>query len=251
MKRLLGILVFILLVASPANAAFLDNCEAHFKLNTGALTTDSCGSNTLINNNTVTEETGILDVAGQFTAATTEFLSIADNASMSTGDIDFTIAVWVYQDSTGTSRAIASKGGTNQYEWHIDIDSSNKPLFQIYTPAGGNRGTATWGSALSATTWYFIVAWHDATANTVNIQVDNGIPVSAAATGPTDGTGAFHIGNLVDVGRYMDGRIDSVSFFKRVLTSQEKTDLWNCTNALDHDFSGGTCLPYSIGVVTQ
>ncbi len=251
MKRLLTILALVLLVALPANAAFLDNLEAHFKLNTGALTTDSAGSNTLTNNNTVTEETGILDVAGQFTAATNEYLSIADNASMSTGDIDFTIVAWVYQDSTGTVRSVASKGGTNQYEWHIDIDGSEKPFFQIYTPAGGNRGQATWGSGLSASTWHLIVAWHDATANTVNIQVDNGIPVSAAATGPTDGTGAFHIGNLVDVGRYMDGRIDSFSFFKRVLTSQEKTDLWNCTNALDHDFSGTACRPRSSVGITD
>ncbi len=251
MKRLLGVLALVLLVAPPANAAFLDNLEAHFKLNTGALTTDSQGSNTLTNNNTVTEETGILDVAGQFTAATTEYLSIVDNASMSTGDIDFTIAVWIYLDSIGTTRTIASKGATNQYEWSIEISSSDMISLRIMTTGGGNLGLATWGSALSADTWYFIVAWHDATANTANIQVDNGIPVSGASTGPTDGTGSFFIGRLGDVSRWTDGRIDSFSFWKRVLTSQERADLWNCDNALDHDFSATACNPRNVGIIIQ
>ena len=243
--------LLVLGLAAPASAAFLDNCEAHFKLNTGALTADSCGSNTLINNNTVTEATGKLDVAGQFTAATTEFLSIADNASMSTGDIDFTIATWIYMDSVGPTRTIASKGVTDQYEWSIEISSSDAISLRVMSTAGGNLGLATWGSALLADTWYFIVAWHDATANTANIQVDNGTPVSAASTGPTDGTGSFFIGRLGDVSRWTDGRIDSFSFWKRVITARERTLLWNCGVALDHDFSGGTCLPYSIGVVTQ
>ncbi len=42
------------------------------------------------------------DGARQYTAANTEFHSIADNASLSTGDIDFMIGGWIYLDSYGS-----------------------------------------------------------------------------------------------------------------------------------------------------
>ena len=42
-------------------------------------------------------------MAAQFTAANSEYLSRADNAALSMGDIDFTIETWVYMDTTPTS----------------------------------------------------------------------------------------------------------------------------------------------------
>ncbi len=255
MKRLLIVLALVLLVISPANAAFLDNLEAHFKLNSGALTTDSQGSNTLTNNNTVTENPGKLDVAGQFTLATSEYLSIADNASLSTGDIDFTIAAWVYLDSLSGALTVASKIDSGEFEWQLIVDSgrADRAVFQITDPDGASLGLADSSNfgGLSLATWYFIVAWHDSVGNTVNIQVNNATLNSVGTSGaPTDGSAAFAIGARATPGVYWDGRIDSVSFWKRVLTPQERTKLWNCTNGLDHNFSG-PCNPHSVGIIVQ
>jgi hypothetical protein len=72
--------------------------------------TDTKGSSTLTDNNTVTSAAGKISTSRQFTAANSEFLSIADNAALSTGNIDFWIGGWIYNDSLSGQRMIASKG---------------------------------------------------------------------------------------------------------------------------------------------
>ena len=62
-------------------------------VNTGALTV----SGDLVDDKYRTKGNSIY--AGQFTAANSEYLSHAHNSDLSTGDIDFTFAVWVYADS--------------------------------------------------------------------------------------------------------------------------------------------------------
>jgi hypothetical protein len=76
-----------------------------------------------------------------------------------------------------------------------------------------------------------VAVWHDAVADTLNIQVNDGT-VDFMATG-----GALQSANVapLDIGRrsgtssniYWDGRIDQVMFWKRVLTSGERTQLYN------------------------
>ncbi len=249
MKRLLSALAFVLLMASSANAAFLDNCEAHFKLNTGALTTDSCGSNTLTNNNTVTEATGKLAVAGQFIATNSESLTIADNASLSTGDINYTVAAWVYFDTLDTNLTVGWKGE----EWWLVLDATDKLAFFLLGAGGTNKGKALSSLTLSTGTWYFVVGWHDPVANKVYIQVNNGTVDEAATTAVGLDRGFnFEMGSVSGgTALFMNGRIDSFSFWKRIITSQERADLWNCDNALDHDFSATACNPRSTGIIIQ
>src|SRR3990167_5194084 len=62
--------------------------------------------------------------AGQFTAVNSEYLSIADNASVSTGDIDFFWAGWVYLDTKASIQGIASKYATNQQEWYLRYNNA-------------------------------------------------------------------------------------------------------------------------------
>ena len=71
-------------------------------------------------------------------------------------------------------------------------------------------------------TWYFIVGWHDSVANTVNIQVNNGAVDSVATGGALQaaGTAELRIGGRDDIAPFhLDGRVDEVGFWKRVLTA--------------------------------
>jgi hypothetical protein len=94
------------------------------------------------------------------------------------------------------------------------------------------------GSPL-ATTWYYVVAWHDSTANTINIQINNGTPTSLSHTLGVyaSGTGLFSIGSTGGTAAYMNGRIDEVSFWKRILTADERMTLYNSGNGLAYPFS--------------
>jgi len=200
---------------------------------------DAHGSNTLADNNTVTSNTGKVGTAAQFTATNSEYLSIADNAALSMGDIDFTIAGWVYLD-TKANEVIAAKYRTNtnnrEYLLYYALSDGATNRFIFLVSPNGVGTTAVVANNFgepSTGTWYFVVAWHDATANTINIQINNGTANSTAhSTGVFDGTDDFKIGALHTTSPiyFWNGRIDQLGIWKRVLTATEKAWLYNSGN---------------------
>ena len=197
-------------------------------------------ANDLTDNNTVTQNPGKISNAAQFTAANLEFLSRADNASLSTGDIDFTLAGWVYLDSLGAFRVAVGKreNATNREYW-FEVNNSDQMRFIVSSNGALQDGVVTASSVtLSTGTWYFVVAWHDSVANTVNIQVNNGTAHSAAfSLGVFDGGSRFAIG-VGESSNYWNGRIDEVGFWKRVLTAAERTNLYNAGTGVTYPFTG-------------
>ena len=197
--------------------------------------------NNFTDNNTVTQATGIISSAGQFTAANSEYLSILDNTFISVGDIDFTWSMWVYLDTKPSQMGIMGKfnsSGTSE-EYALDYigDATDRITCRVYN--GSTRtvlNADTFGSP-PATTWFFVVYWYDATANTLNIQVNNGTVDSVAnSTGSQNTAFALAFGRYGEYnGVYYNGRIDEAGFWKKVLTAQERTDLYNSGSGLAYN----------------
>ncbi len=171
--------------------------------------------------------------AGQFVAANSEYLSIADNPSLSTGDIDFTMLGWVYLDSGDSNQTFFAKSqdaGDNS-EYVVQYLTSNDKFRFVVSPDGTSNTTAVTANVLgvaSTGTFYFIVAWHSAAANTINIQVNDGTADSGAySSGLSDQDGDFTIGSEHGGGTSMDGRGASVLFCKCIFTAAEKSWLYN------------------------
>ena len=209
---------------------------------------DQVGSNTLVDNNTVTQAVGIVGNAAQFTNANSEHLSIVDNADLSAGDVDFSISTWVFLDNNTTSQSIVNKwvGGNQEYSliYNQSVDrfrlaiSSDGTL--VATVDANNLGSP------STSTWYNIVVWHDATANTINIVVNDGAVDSAAhTTGVFDGTTSFNMGALNGSTFHLDGRVDATGMWKKVLSSAERTSLYNSGAGLEHPFVSVPTSSYS------
>lgn len=198
---------------------------------------DSIGGNTLTDNNTVTQNPGKIATAAQFTAATSETLSRANNASLQVGDIDFTIACWVYVDTT-VNKDIWVKSSTNQQSYFLTIQSTK---FQFIVSAGGTAATYTTLNAttfgnISASTWYHVVAYHDSVNDVIGIAVNGGAANTAAtAAGVFAGTGVFALGGVLQYA-YMNGRIDEAGFWKKVLTPAERLALYNGGNGITYPF---------------
>ncbi|MCK5021433.1 MAG: LamG domain-containing protein [Candidatus Peribacteraceae bacterium] len=204
---------------------------------------DRHGSNDLKDNNSVLYGTGKQGNAANFEADNSEYLSHADNADLSFGDEDFTIGTWVKLETVGVDRPIVTKydTGLNNREYSLLYQhSSTRFGFWI-----SNNGT-DWITELAdelgapdAGTWYFIVAWHDSVANTLNIQVNNGTPDSQAySNGCNDNVTGFKIGGGTYNGSasgYCDGLIDEVGVWNRVLTSDERTALYNGGAGVSYD----------------
>lgn len=202
---------------------------------------DSHGSNHLTDNNTVTQAAGKLGNAAQFTAANSESLSVADNASLSTGDIDFTVACWVYLDSKGANRTLASKlaiGGAAGGEWILNYNSGADRFRFVVSDGATLTAVAADTLGIPATaTWYYLVAWHDSVANTLNIQANDGAVDSVAySAGLTDTAAGFRLGAIDNATEFMDGRLDGVGFWKRVLTAAERTQLYGSGSGLEYPF---------------
>jgi hypothetical protein len=221
-----------------------DNLNSYWKLGeaTGATRSDSVGTNHLASVNAVAlNASGIQGGCASFTAASAMQLNIADNASLSTGDIDFSFACWVFTATFGSFGTMASKGWDSvaggQREWILYVDTSvgNKPFFGIDNGTVNGGVTSTVG--LSTSTWYLIACWHDSVNNLIGVSVNTTATTTTHSTGAQDGTAQFHIGSSSSTHNiYWNGRIDEAAFWKRVLTAGDLTELYNGGLGLTYPF---------------
>lgn len=205
---------------------------------------DAVGAETLTDNNTVTQNPGpsaVIPASAQFTRALSEYLSHVDDAILSSGDIDFTWAGWVYLDSkpAATQLSLMMKwgvnGGGDDREYGIVWDSTGVYTadgFAFIASADGigeNWIVASTFGAPTIGTWHFIVAYHDAANNLIGISVDAGaFDTFAFAGGSRNGVADLMFGrNDKANGLYHDGRLAAWGYWKRLLTAAEITWLYN------------------------
>ncbi|HEX2994517.1 MAG TPA: LamG-like jellyroll fold domain-containing protein [Anaerolineales bacterium] len=184
---------------------------------------DSHSANHLTDVNTVGYATGMKGNAASFVPANQERLTIPDNADISTGNIDFTLIAHVYLNNAANAYNLVDKSGTAAtYDYRL-----------AYNPATGFRfrvGTAVYvdSGPVSANTWYTVIAWHDAGNDTINIQVNDGTANTVSYSGGAADTDyALVLGAATDGTYMLDGRLDEVALYKRVLTAAERTWLYD------------------------
>lgn len=236
--------------------ALTDSLVAHWKLNEASGTrNDSHGANHLTDNNTVLSAAGKIGDGADFESTNSEYLSIADNADVSLGaDVDFTWAMWFKPESTAAQRGLIGKrSGTAPGNAEYRIEHSSAGVLQFIVGNGTTGATLTSTTTFSAGTWYFIVCWHDSVANKLFVQVNNGTPDEVAWSGGTQDTSSgLEIGRLpTSAGTALDGVLDSVSFWKRALTSDERTALYGSGSGLDYPFSSSKQIACAVPAVSQ
>jgi hypothetical protein len=212
---------------------------------------DAHDDNDMTDLNTVGATTGKVAGCRDVENGNSEGFSIADNADLSFGDIDFTIAAWLQLEEklSGNITWCGKANGALYLYYH---QGNDRLAAQVFSTSGfGGQGDVAANNlgAPSTGTWYFVVFWHDATANTINIQVNNGTANSVShTTGVYEGDAAFYIGRN-EFGSYWDGLIDEVGIWKRVLTADERTDLYNGGSGRDYDYiAGGGLTNYDLDV---
>lgn len=197
---------------------------------------DSIGANTLTNNNSATFTTGKLGGATgatQLVRASTQYWSVADNATLSMGNLDFTVAAWCYLDSLGGFRSIAVKGRGSADNTEFSLDKNSSDVFRFFVSDGSTLTIATASSFGSVTTgvWYCVIGWYDSVLDTVNICVNDGVIDSAAnSTGAFDSSEPFTVGANADTVSAFDGRIDNVCIAKgsgAILTTAQRAAFYN------------------------
>jgi len=225
----------------------LDNLIAYWPGNEAAGNALDAHTNglDLTDNNTVTSNPGhVYALARQYTLATSEYHSRASEALLQTGDVDFTIAAWVYHDTVSTYQRIVAKdnsvAGEREYSLLFAAAGGGFNRFRLYVYRPVDAGVYVSADTLgepSVNTWYFVVGWHDSVADTIYIQVNNGGVDSNATGGALQAASSaqFRIGaaQYPAAVHYMNGRIGPTAIWKSaaggggVLTAAQRTCLWN------------------------
>lgn len=230
-------------LSGAASYPLLDNLIAYWNLDEASGQRNDSHTNALhlIDNNTVGVASGGGPDGGDaadFVAASSEYLSRANESLLQTGDIDFTVAAWVYLPSDGNYYYI-NKGndGAYQDEFCVRYTTSAKRFAAWVDDGLSSEGlvTANTFGQPSTGAWYFLMMWHDAAADTVSIAVnDVADSVSYSAGGHTNNH-SFYIGTRGAVAsRMVQGRMAYTGFWKRTLTAAERTWLYNSGSGRDY-----------------
>jgi hypothetical protein len=208
----------------------VSDLAAYYKLDDAS---DASGGNNLTPSNGPTFGAGKIGNAAYFDAATDQALAAPDSAALSMGaEQSFSAFGWVWLSSESASNMpIVVKGtlagnSTDEYALYYNVASHR---FKFFVVNGGSLTVVTATSAGDPTlnAWNFVYAEHNATANTISIQINNGTVDSASHTaGVLDGSGALTLGSLGGTNS-LDGRLDEVGIARRVLTTSERTLLYN------------------------
>lgn len=210
----------------------------------GAVTrNDSHGTNHLTDSTTVPSATGKVGNGADFEASASDYLNIASNSTLQMGDIDCTFCCWLKLEtvSGSTQDFLTKDDASSSREYHIGFNGTNFRVI-VWDAATGlslTQRVATTFGAPSSGAWIFVVAWHDSAANTLNIQINNGtVDSTSTSAGVRVSTAPFRLGNRGNAASPMDGVMDMVGIWKRVLTSDERTQLYNGGSGLDYPFGG-------------
>ena len=166
----------------------------------------------------------------------------------------FSFSVWVNKNSGGPF-PISKMNATNDNGWLLQWQGSgggNHFVFHLGNSAS-NKIQVTTNNVFSSTgTWYHVVVTYDGSATAAGVHIyvngtDQTLTTNVdALTLSTVFTNAFRIGESSDGIGDMNGLIDEVGIWNKVLSSQEIADLYN-SNSGDQFFAG----PHISGTLGQ
>ncbi len=225
-KKLISFIA-ILSLCIPAYAGDTSNLEGAWLLDesSGTRIDETANSNDLTDNNTVTSTTGQFGSAGQFTAASSEFLSITDGSQTGldvTGDI--TLGMWFNPDSISQQSLIGKTGSDRAYNLQLRAGGT----IRCFT---SSDGAAFDGDLESTTTlsagggWYHISCRVSSTTMTLRIDGSDEGTTDTTNGSINNSTEDFNIGANSSTANFADGQIDEAFIFSRALSTTEIDDI--------------------------
>jgi hypothetical protein len=212
--------------------ALTDSLISYWKLDeTSGNAIDAHGSNTLTAVASPGTAAGKIETARTFNGSS-QYFSVASNASVQVGNEDFYVAGWVYLNSvTAVNRVVVGKYNTNtgaHRQWLLFFRGPTQRFALIGSPNGSTNSLVLNSSVTpSASTWYFVEAWHDAANDVAGIAVNGTVDTIGYASGIYSGPSSLFVGCHSGASDFLDGRIDELGFWKRVLSPTERAELYN------------------------
>ena len=201
---------------------------------------DNVGSLSLIDFIGVPSVVGLRNQAVDFSIIKNSCLSatIGSSLSVASGE-SFSLHLYINFKDTGNFSAFGQNilgidsngGGTTQILYLGKASSGGTAKFQVQMPSGSG-GTinflANSFGALNTGQWYSVVIWSSAGSHvgiSVNKSIDT-INTMLSNITNSDSSGKLYVGSQNTGLGTMYGAIDEVGFWKKVLSAQERSDLY-------------------------
>jgi hypothetical protein len=226
---------------TPAASPLLTDLISYWKMDEASGNAlDAHGSNTLTPDGigTIGTAAGKISTARSLTAASSQSFSIADNASLSLGDIDCTITGWFKATTLPTFDFVSKDIEVGSDREYLVGYNGSRMRFGVFSPAGAfTQVVANTFGGLSTGTWYHIAAWHDSVNNVLGISVNGTADTLSYSSGIRDAAARFAIGSRGANSNRLDGLVDEIGLWKRMLTSGERSQIYNAGSGLAYPFS--------------
>lgn len=189
---------------------------------------DVMGSNHLTPSGTITQVAG--KVGNGAHISTGSYLSVEDNSPnlRILSNNSLTIAGWFKPDTLNatTLREIIQTEG-----YHIGITPANNLIF-VVRASNGPEGYISLPIA-TANVWYFFVCEYNSSTNKISLQLNNNAETTGDCIADNSYvSGTFYIGCYNPDYYYFDGIVDALGVWNKVLTTEEKTYLYNEGNGV-------------------
>jgi len=219
--------------ANSANELFsTPNLVAYWKLEetSGIRYDNTSNNNDLADNYTVTYDTGQYGNAAKFTAANTEYLSLAGGSQTGLSIFDgnwatFSIAFWVKLTSTGATQVILNKmhAGATDQSLYLYFTASNTFSFAFLSD------DLTTTDTFSSGTWYHIVGTYNARIKERKIYVNGVLNKVGDSTGVLSGINddTLYLGAYNSPTYFLNGLLDDFMIFDKTLTDGEVSQVYS------------------------
>lgn len=197
--------------------------------------TDSVGSNTLTNVNTVTYSAGKINNGANLVSASSQRLTAGNVFQWQKGQA-VSISLWVKLASTGNNSIFLSNRVDSTISgWEAGILSTGKLRFLLSNATSDGYTDTTADPGLSSGTFYHIVftTSNFGVPSTYKIYVD-AVSKALDAGSTHDGGTNTYVGGVFQVGAryvspalFLNGELDEVGIWERELTSTEVDQLYN------------------------
>lgn len=229
--------------------ALIDNLISYWKLDEASgNAADSVGSNTLTNNNSATYSAGKINNGVNLVLASSQSLSIAD-ASQTGLDLvgDFTFSFWVKFTSLPANtytQGLVNKDDASNHSFNTYLYNVSGTYYIAVAINSTYKVTSiTWAGAATGTWFYFTIRYTASTGvitcyvNDSSIGTATGLPTSIDNTAAAFklGDDGYNPGSTIN--GHLNGSMDEVGVWSRVLTSGEVTSLYNSGAGFQYPFS--------------
>lgn len=213
--------------AAVSRSSLLDGLLAHYRLDdAGTYRQDSVGGPALnVYGGPAIVEGHCQSGATQFVSGFSQYLILETDSLLRLNYTPFTIACWCALDSLGAA-GVVGRWGPGSLGYQLFFDGTN--FGGQLSNDGVTPVPAVDLTEVETATWYHLLMQYDDDSGTLGFQLNNGSPVEVEFAGPVNGVSDYlKFGKDAALSNDLSGRIESVSFWGRLLSESEKASLYN------------------------